>query len=321
MKATVIVPTYRRSQRLATLLECLTRQEGDALAQVIVCDDGSPDDTAAVARSFVSRLPLDYRFQEDLGFRAGQARNMGIAVARGDILIFLDDDLTVARGFVAAHVEAHRNAPQPSLFLGLRHRTFTPVDHVPTLEEVAAAEPDDRVAALGPHGERLREHATPWMFVYSCNLSVPATAEELHFDDGFLGWGLEDTEFGYRLSRAGLRIQCAPLARALHIEDPTPRDPFRCEETARPPSYDTYVRNAVYFMDKHSDDPAVTEWVRNDLRWYVRDEATGAWVKNGYGNDVEAVIAACRRERNVTAPARNRPSKESLDERHRTQTV
>jgi hypothetical protein len=40
------------------------------------------------------------------------------------------------------------------------------------------------------------------------------------------------------------------------------------------------------------------------MRWYVRDEARGCWTKNGHANDVEAVLAFCRRERDKARPSR-----------------
>ena len=307
MRATVVIPTYKRSQRLRALLTCLEQQReasgasalGASLERVVVCDDGSPDDTAEVAASFEGRLPLVYRHQPDLGFRAGQARNMGIESAVGDVVIFVDDDVVVSPQFVAAHVAAHvegfeRSAPR--LVIGFRHRRFGDPGAVPTLQEIQQGEPDDRVPVIGPEGETVGAHRQPWMFVYSCNFSVPRRASELSFDDGFVGWGLEDIDAGYRLWRSGLTVHTAPRARVLHIEDPAPRDPFRCEERSLPPVYDTYVRNAVYFMDKHPHDQDVSEWVRKDLRWYVRDESRAAWVKNGHANDVDRVLAHSRAE-------------------------
>ncbi|MBK8168964.1 MAG: glycosyltransferase [Sandaracinaceae bacterium] len=294
MKATVVIPTYKRSHRLAALLECLARQDGDGLAQVIVCDDGSPDDTRDVAQSFAAKLPLVYRFQDDLGFRAGQARNMGIASATGDVLIFVDDDVVVTRDFVSSHLEAHRNGTSPKVVIGFRHRTHDAGHELPELGEIEKLEPDDRIAVLGMNGDGLPTHENPWLFVYSCNFSVTRSAPELSFDEKFVGWGLEDTDIGYRLHRAGVPIVCAPRARVLHIEDPAPRDPFRCEERALTPSYDTYVRNAVYFMDKHREDTAVRDWVCKDLRWYIRDPETGSFVKNGFANDVSSVIEHSR---------------------------
>ncbi len=297
VKATVVIPTYRRSARLRQLLGCLAEQTSDALAEVIVCDDGSPDDTRAVASSFSGVLPLVYCYQEDLGFRAGQARNMGIERASGDVLVFVDDDVILGRDFVEEHVRAHAAQPRPSIVIGFRHRTFRPPAGPPTLELIASMEPDDRVQVLGIDGTPVRDHPRPWIYVYSCNFSVRAGAPELWFDEGFRGWGMEDIELGYRLhKRAGMPIVAAPRARVLHVEDPAPRDPFRCEERRLAPTYDTYVRNAVYFMDLHPDDADLAAWVRQDLRWYVKDETTGHWVKNGFANDVDAVIARCRAE-------------------------
>jgi glycosyltransferase involved in cell wall biosynthesis len=291
VQATVVIPTYRRADRLRALLACLTQQEGGRLARVVVCDDGSPDDTEAVARSFEDRLPLVYAWQEDLGFRAGQARNLGIERAIGDVVIFVDDDVLVRPDFVRAHIEAHRRGGR-SVAIGYRHRVDRFEGSVPSLEEVLSAERDDRLIELTAP---VSEHPTPWVYVYSCNFSVTLGGPELFFDDGFSGWGLEDTELGYRLWSAGYAIVEADDARVLHVEDPSPRDPFRCEVRALPPSYDTYVKNAVYFMDKHPHDASLRSFVRGDLRWYVEDER-GRWVKNGYENDVDYVIDRCREQ-------------------------
>jgi glycosyltransferase involved in cell wall biosynthesis len=298
MQATVVIPTFNRSKRLGELLRCLTNQ-GDALARVVVCDDGSTDDTAEVVRSFAGRLPVVYAHQENRGFRAGQARNMGIARAVGEVIVFVDDDVLVAPDFVAGHLAAHvAGASAPRLAVGYRSRAFDFHRDQPAWDDILRAEADDRVSEIGPDGHGIGSHATPWFFVYSCNFSVTRhPSEEVRFDDAFVGWGMEDIELGYRLHRRGYEVVSAPRARVLHIEDPRPRDPFRCEVRAIEPVYDSYVRNSVYFMDKYPDDPALADLIRTDMRWYVRDEARDAWVKNGHANDVEAVLAFCRRER------------------------
>jgi glycosyltransferase involved in cell wall biosynthesis len=299
VNATVVIPTFNRSRRLAELLACLQAQRGDALARVVVCDDGSSDDTAEVAQGFRERLPVVYCHQENLGFRAGQARNLGLARAIGDVVIFVDDDVLVAPDFVAQHVAAHRGAPGPRVAIGYRHRAFDFGREVPRWDEITVAEPDDRTEVLGEDGSAIARHATPWFFVYSCNFSVTLGPATPRFDEHFHGWGMEDIEYGYRLVAAGYDVVAAPRARVLHIEDPAPRDPFRCEIRNLAPTYDSYVRNSVYFMDKYPHDRALTELIRTDMRWYVRDEARGAWVKNGHANDVEAVLAFCRREREL----------------------
>lgn len=311
VKATLIVPTYNRAERLRALLDCATRQVGDHLARVVVCDDGSSDHTAEVVAGFEGRLPLVHAHQPDLGFRAGQARNMGIERAIGEVAIFADDDVLFAPGFVAAHLDAHasRDTATRSVALGLRYRKASYGHGTLTQSDIESGERDDRIADLD--GQSLEDHESPWTFVYSCNFSVTLGGPELHFDEGFEGWGMEDVELGYRLANAGYEIFEAPAARVLHIDDPAPRDPFRCEVIEVPASYDSYVHNAVYFLDKYPEDDAVARYVRNDLRWYVQDEL-GRWVKNGYENDVEGVIAGCRARRrrpaSVRAPAERRDS-------------
>ena len=294
MKATVVIPTYNRAARLRGLLECLAHQEGDHLARVVVCDDGSSDETAEVARSFMERLPLVYAFQEDLGFRAGQARNLGVERAIGEVVIFVDDDMLVSPTFVREHVRAHegREAAQ-CCALGLRYRASTFVKRVPSTSDILGAERDDRIADLD--GGSVEEHEAPWTFVYSCNFSVTLGGPELRFDDKFHGWGFEDLELGYRLFHAGYPIFELKGAPVLHIDDPAPRDPFRCEVLELPPTYDSYVLNFVYFMDKYPADSDLARIARNELRWYV-EGPDGHWVKNGYENDVEYVIDRCRRK-------------------------
>ncbi|MEM9068817.1 MAG: glycosyltransferase [Myxococcota bacterium] len=292
MRATLVIPTYNRAERLRALLHCVAQQEG-ALARVIVCDDGSSDHTREVATSFEDRLPLVYAHQEDLGFRAGQARNLGIDRAIGEVVIFVDDDVLLRPDFVEAHLAVHREQDVPSIVLGFRHRTDAFVAEMPTWAQIVSEERDDRVGDL--RGAEVHDHPQPWIFVYSCNFSIRLGHEELRFDEGFRGWGMEDTELGYRLHHAGYRILAAPQARVLHVEDPAPRDPFRCEARELPPSYTTYVQNAVYFMDKYPEDEELAAWIRGDIRWYILDEH-GRWVKNGFENDVEFVIETCRKQ-------------------------
>ena len=299
MRATVVIPTYNRSERLAALLACLGNQ-GQTLARVVVCDDGSTDDTKNVVQSFEGKLPLVYAFQEKQGFRAGQARNLGIARAIGEVVIFVDDDVLVARDFVDQHIAAHQGAGQrPRVAIGYRSRAFisgppaTPI----VWEDYEDAEADDRVVDIGARGEDVTKHATPWLFVYSCNFSVTRSEDMPRFDESFVGWGMEDIEYGYRLQHGGYEVVAAPGARVLHAEDTHPRDPFRCEVRTLAPTYDSYVRNAIHFMDKYPEDQVLAARIRTDLRWYVRDEERGCWVKNGHANDIEKVLDHHRRER------------------------
>lgn len=87
----VVVPTYRRADRLVTCLAALA--DLDAAPEefeVVVVDDGSPEPMASVAAPFDEHLQLRVHRQHNAGPAA--ARNTGATLARGTHLAFTDDD-------------------------------------------------------------------------------------------------------------------------------------------------------------------------------------------------------------------------------------
>ena len=86
---TVIIPTYNHGPFVAeTLASVFIQTLGDQ--EIIVINDGSPDETATVLRPYAERGQIVYVEQENRGQAA--ARNRGLAMARGEFVAFLDDD-------------------------------------------------------------------------------------------------------------------------------------------------------------------------------------------------------------------------------------
>jgi glycosyltransferase involved in cell wall biosynthesis len=107
MIASVIVCTYNRSFLLQRLLESLGSQTAPRdTFEIIVADDGSSDDTAAVCRAMMERLP-NLRYLA-LGCNCGlsTAGNRAVAQARGQYLLFTDDDCIPASSWVENMVAA-----------------------------------------------------------------------------------------------------------------------------------------------------------------------------------------------------------------------
>lgn len=95
MNLTVAIPTYNRAGRLRETLAGVTRQAypaGDY--EILVIDNNSTDETAAVVAEFAAAAPAPRRLLET---RQGldHARNRAIAEARGGIIVFADDDILV----------------------------------------------------------------------------------------------------------------------------------------------------------------------------------------------------------------------------------
>jgi glycosyltransferase involved in cell wall biosynthesis len=92
-RVTAVVPAYNEANHLARCLRALSRQTYHAI-DVIVVDDGSDDETAAIARRFPVRLiETEHR-------GPAHARNVGGKAGRGEILVFVDADIQCSAIYV-----------------------------------------------------------------------------------------------------------------------------------------------------------------------------------------------------------------------------
>lgn len=89
-RVSVVIPNYNRAGDLQRCLDSLVAQTFDDF-EVLVCDDGSTDNSAEVAADFADRLDLRFETAENFGGPA-RPRNRGIARARAPFVAFLDSD-------------------------------------------------------------------------------------------------------------------------------------------------------------------------------------------------------------------------------------
>lgn len=206
MRLSVVVPTYRAPAQLQALLRSLAVQQFDpAQAEIIVVDDGSPDFDAGAFAGLAGAFPLTILAQRDNGGRA-VARNAGIRAARGDIVVFLDGDMTAEAGFLQAHADFHQ-----------AHSNAAAVGAIAWAPEVPDT-PFMRYAG-GRGVGRFTDGPVPYKCFVTGNSSVPRKAllDVDGFDEMFSTYGGEDLELGYRLHLAGLLVYYAPKARSLHF--------------------------------------------------------------------------------------------------------
>ncbi|MBI2955065.1 MAG: glycosyltransferase family 2 protein [Chloroflexi bacterium] len=205
----VVIPTHNRRQDLVRVLDALFRQVYPlSWLEIIVVLDGCSDDTEMTLQSLESPCRLRYVVQS----KAGQAvaRNRGIQMARGEVIIFLDDDVEPSPNLVRAHAVLHARANN---LVVQGYYPFSP-QLKRNLHTATSARWWER------HFNRLAErgHRLGHQDLSSGNFSV--RREHLlaigGFDEGFSGYGNEDYELGLRLAEIGLRFRFSREALAKH---------------------------------------------------------------------------------------------------------
>ena len=118
MNTTVALCTYNRADSLADTLEHLCRLEGVSNLdwELLLIDNNCRDHTAQVAESFRERLPMRYMVETNQGLSHG--RNRAIREARGDLLIYTDDDVRPQPRWLAAYAEGMKRHPEAAYFGG-----------------------------------------------------------------------------------------------------------------------------------------------------------------------------------------------------------
>lgn len=105
----VIIPTYNEEKSISDCLASLSEQTYTPF-EIIIVDDGSTDDTKMKIKNIIARLNIKSMrllTQDHLGPAA--ARNLGVQHAKGDVLVFVDADMTFDTNFIKELVEPIEN--------------------------------------------------------------------------------------------------------------------------------------------------------------------------------------------------------------------
>lgn len=215
-KLSIIVSTYNRRQvLLSRSLPSMLDQDLPAdQYEIIVVVDGSTDGTGAALRQISSNCALRIVEQENHGL--SKARNTGLAMAQGDLVIFLDDDIVCRSDVFRRHIAAHQNmepmvvhgaiyqAPgmRPSLLGNANEKWYQ------TYNQRLAA----HGGAIWPEGVFLISNSsTPRSTLLACG----------GLDESLLA--MDDFEIGLRLWKMGIRFKYLPEAVAYELSVKSPR--------------------------------------------------------------------------------------------------
>lgn len=245
----VIVPTYRRAARLRIALTtiCAALAAEAEIGELIVVDDSGERGARQAFEAVAGRFPgvRTRLVMQEHGGRSA-ARNRGARESRGDVLLFLDDDVLLWRGSLAAHLEAHRSGvlnrgsilhlpraaifddPERGVLTDRAQRAFpggappapvqldddgTPAQHMLGRGRVTRFEGDlRRLLAVSPRR---------WPGATGAHVSIGIEDfRRLGGYDEKMGrrWGAEDLELGYRAERIGMMVCHCQVAVVLHMD-------------------------------------------------------------------------------------------------------
>ena len=248
----VIMATCNKATYLDLTLATLEHQVFPAdLWELIIMDDASADATPQVLSLYQERgrLPLVCRRSPKNRGRAG-ARNDALELARGHVVIFLDDDRLTGPDFLLQHTLRHRG--DPCVIYGNTnqridtHRcppiTREGVTRLKTLQPCVSLYMDSGTY-LGT-AEAFGRRGLGWVFLTAGNSSVLRERVESvgGFDEEFRGWGFEDNDLALRLQESGLPLRFEPTLPTWHQVHPV--DPTKAAD---------HRRNMHRLFRKHPD--------------------------------------------------------------------
>jgi len=245
----VVIPTFNRAEMLCACVDSVLAGEGADL-EVIVVDDASTDNTPEVFTARYAGEPRVRLLRNAGNVLAAQTRNNGLAVARGEYVMFLDNDNVVARdmmarlaavldadekiGLVGALSVQKRTGTIWTLGAGYDFWTSRPVN----------AREGERLEAVNPVGL----HAT--MYAPNAFMVRRRVAEAVGGFDARYGIMYEEADFGYRVNAAGFRAVICAEARTEHLGFVAREDapPLRHLGIESPLRTHCFARNRTWFM-------------------------------------------------------------------------
>ena len=208
----VVISTYNAPDFLRLTLEGYRRQS-DLNFSIYIADDGSDSDTRHLIESLqqISPTPIVHSWQENKGFRLSRSRNKALSIAKGDYIVLIDGDIVIEKNFIADHFEAAREGyfiqgsrallNADSTKLGLEQKELFPCFTDSGVENRKNCIRSNLLSKLFSFtSKRL-------LGIKTCNFAFwREHAEKVNgFNEDFVGWGREDSEFTARLLHSGIK--------------------------------------------------------------------------------------------------------------------
>lgn len=281
LQASLIIPTFNKDYRLKLTLESLKKLKGKGSFEVIIVNDGSSDDTQRLLTAFKDEISLTGLFDLQIISTVNQgrscARNEGVKAARGNVLIFTDDDLILDESFVLNHINLHSDSNELIV-----HGQILSLPYLKFFKNPMIGEQYDGNIAKGKMlqycittdmflDDRLDIYLSKYAKVSKFEKDIMGLYDNTTLEDsylrwiGFTGgnisilkenlmsvqlfdsnmgqvWGCEDLEVGYRLYQEGFKFEYSKTSKNYHLNH------FRQDFN------EDHKKALHYFIRKHQDE-------------------------------------------------------------------
>jgi glycosyltransferase involved in cell wall biosynthesis len=201
LRATIQLCTFNRAALLERVLDACFEQTVDDY-EVVLVNDGSTDETPAVIERAQARATCPFVVVNQPNSGLAKGRNAGIARARGERIIFIDDDVLPLPNFVEEHLRSHVGHPLAIVRGG--------AINVESFDDLPPP-----VWSVGNYSGN---------YFWTTNVSVPLQTIRAigGFNETFAEYGWEDIDVGLRLRFGGVKAAFNKRALVYHYK-PRPR--------------------------------------------------------------------------------------------------
>ena len=228
-KVSLLITTFNWPEALDLVLQSVIKQTC-LPSQIVIADDGSQTDTDSVVSRYKKDLPIEITWQPDRDFRAARARNLALLRTKHDYVIFIDGDCLLPPNFVRSHLALAKPGKIVSGNRSLlsRHESKLLL-HKERLIDTNRLFSSYKFRAM-PFGPLRDIDPFSWQSVRSCNFGARTTdiIKVGGFDENYIGWGREDSDFVARMLKAGITVRSGRFATCVaHLYHPErSRDQF-----------------------------------------------------------------------------------------------
>lgn len=212
MKVTLIISTYNRPDALKLVFDSILNQSVMP-TEILVADDGSGDETKELIQEYkrIFKIPFHHIWQEDSGFRVARIRNLAIKEASTDYIISIDGDIVLHKEFIKSHLlfikkgfflQGHRvmlNDKITKKTIANNKVTFSFWDF--NIKNRKNTIHNFRLAKMCSLSSKRQSGLKGGIISFWKEDAIKVNG----FNEDFVGWGKEDSEFAIRLLHLGVK--------------------------------------------------------------------------------------------------------------------